>query len=78
MQVLRKLGKTNKMFTTFYLSYQILIIYINKKLGKYRKMFITISLVQIIQLQLCKLLVYYAELELYAALAKLINFHNQI
>ena len=43
-----------------------------------QKNVITIILVQIQQLQLCKLLVYYAELELYTALAKLINFHNQI
>ena len=49
---------------------------INKKLGNYRKMFITISLVKIQQLKLCKLLVYYAELELNTAVAKLINFHN--
>ena len=82
MQIKRKLGKTNKMFTTYnlYILYRptILNMYIDKKLGKYRKMFITIILVQIQQLQLCKLLVYYAELELYTALAKLINFHNQI
>ena len=73
---MRKLGKTNEMFTSYYSSYKIFIIHFNKKFGKYRKMFITISLVKIQQLKLCKLLVYYAELELNTAVAKLINFHN--